>query len=304
MSTANNNHSYFWRHAEQLEALYRHLRAIERRSVSAWCAGCANGEEAYSLALLLDELGMSAKILATDINEEVLRRAREGVYSESKLRYLPPRHLNRLTRTEHGWSVPERLRAMVEYRWDDLRDSRVSGPFDIIFCRNVLIYFPASMQATVLTRLSQMMVPAGLLVLGYAESSLLKVEGLKRVDQHAIFSTEEAKPTVKVIPAVPGVSLLSEALSSYSAGHLDQAGELLDLSLGKDPDSPIGLYFKAMLNLESGNRRESQILLRRILDNSHSEHLETGIFLREHGLDLGRFLLTVQRVLQRLEARA
>ena len=302
MSTVYNNHSYFWRHAEQFDSLAPLLtRFAGTDPLRIWCAGCAYGEEAYSLALLLDGLGMKADILATDISKDALQQVEIAQYKESKIKTLPRRYLNRLERDEQGWSVPKRLKSVVRCRWDDLRSSRVEGPFDLILCRNVLIYFPGPVQEEILHHLGAALTPRGLLVLGYAEPSLLKIKGLTRLSDHAIFMKDE--PLVELIgpPLVPGVSLLSEALSSYARGHLEKADKLLDASLEEDPLSPIGLYFKGMLDLESGRPERARRHLERILETEQDK--ETDDFLREHGLDIERFHLTVRRVLERLGKR-
>ena len=105
MSTVYNNHSYFWRHAEQFESLAPLLtRFAGTDPIRIWCAGCAYGEEAYSLALLLDGLGMKADILATDISKDALEQVEIAQYKESKIRTLPRRYLNRLEKEAHGWS--------------------------------------------------------------------------------------------------------------------------------------------------------------------------------------------------------
>ena len=302
MSTVYNNHSYFWRHAEQFDSLAPFLtRFAGADPLRIWCAGCAYGEEAYSLALLLDGLGMKADILATDISREALQQAEIACYKESKMKTLPKPYLSRLSRDERGFCVPERLKSMVTYRWDDLRASRIEGPFDLIFCRNVLIYFAGQVQDDILHHLGGALTTRGLLVLGYAESSLLKIQGLTRLSDHAIFMKEEPLVTLVGPPLVPGVSLLSEALNSYARGHLEKADRLLDASLEEEPLSPIGLYFKGMLDLESGRAERARRHLQRILETNQDE--ETDSFLQEHGLNTERFHLTVRRVLERLDKR-
>ncbi|MCA9781072.1 MAG: hypothetical protein KC800_30340, partial [Candidatus Eremiobacteraeota bacterium] len=116
-----------------------------------------------------------------------------------------------------------------------------------------------------------------------------------------IFMKEEPLVALVGPPLVPGVSLLSEALNSYARGQLEKADRLLEASLEEEPLSPIGLYFKGMLDLESGRADRARRHLQRILETDQDR--ETDAFLREHGLDTERFHLTVRRVLERLEKR-
>lgn len=271
-----------------------------------WCAGCAHGEEPYSLGFLLSSAGMSAGILATDILSDALEKAALAVYNESKLRELPSEFRRQFRESAGGWRVPERIRNLVTFLHDDLRSSRVEGPFDIIFCRNVLIYFTPQLQSQIISHLSSALKPGGLLVLGYAESSLLKLSGLTRLNDHGLFS-KDRKPEVVVKIAGPplesGVSLLADALASYARGRHEHAGKLFDASFEEGPFSPIGRYFKAMLEIESGQLQNAKEHLRLIVEQPATLDPETEQFLQKHGMDLNRFHLTVSRVLERLEAR-
>ena len=124
----------------------------------AWSAGCASGEEAYTLALIAPEL----EILATDIHEPVLRRARAAVYPDSSFAELPARLRARM----HDGTY----RTRVEIRRHDLRDTPPDGPFDLILCRNsAFTYFADDVQAEVLERLLGVLRPGGALVVGLHE---------------------------------------------------------------------------------------------------------------------------------------
>jgi len=149
------------------------------RRIRIWCAASATGQEAYSLAMLLAEAGQkidgwSIEIVATDFSEEALRKARTGLYSQFEVqRGLPVSLLVKyFQKTGNGWLVRPELRKRVSFREHNLlNDCRDLGMFDIIFCRNVLIYFDESLKSAVLRRLSRQLVSDGYLVLGAAETT-------------------------------------------------------------------------------------------------------------------------------------
>ena len=151
-----------------------------RRTVRLWSAACSSGEEAYSLAMLLAEtLGLEAywEILASDVSQGALQRARRGLYPLAGIRGLPLHLLNRYC-----------LRGMDEYRGQMLMDRALRqrvrflllnlvqtwpdelGRFDVIFLRNVLMYFEATVKERVLSRVCDLLLPGGLLLVGSAES--------------------------------------------------------------------------------------------------------------------------------------
>lgn len=150
-------------------------------TIRVWSAACSTGQEAYSVAMLATELapalaGRRVEILGTDIAEEVLGRAREGVFTQFEVqRGLPVQLLVKHFRQDPPgggrWRIAEPLRAMARFqRWNLLDDLRSLGQFDIIFCRNVLIYFDQATKANIFDRLSRMLEPDGVLALGAAES--------------------------------------------------------------------------------------------------------------------------------------
>ncbi|MBX9908927.1 MAG: protein-glutamate O-methyltransferase CheR [Beijerinckiaceae bacterium] len=148
------------------------------RSLRIWCAAVSTGQEAYSLAMILDEMaqrlaGWRVEILGTDISTEVLERARQGVYSQFEVqRGLPIQMLLRYFRQDGDkWQVNERIRAMVDLKPHNLLEANAHfGQFDVIFCRNVLIYFDVATKAKVMAALAQRLARDGAFVLGAAET--------------------------------------------------------------------------------------------------------------------------------------
>jgi chemotaxis protein methyltransferase CheR len=148
------------------------------RSLRIWCAAVSTGQEAYSLAMIIDEMaqrlaGWRVEILGTDISTEVLERARQGVYSQFEVqRGLPIQMLLRYFRQDGDkWQVNERIRAMVDLKPHNLLEPNAHfGQFDVIFCRNVLIYFDVATKAKVMAALAQRLARDGAFVLGAAET--------------------------------------------------------------------------------------------------------------------------------------
>lgn len=148
------------------------------RSLRIWCAAVSTGQEAYSLAMILDDMaqrlaGWRVEILGTDISTEVLERARQGVYSQFEVqRGLPIQMLLRFFRQDGDkWQVNERIRAMVDLKPHNLLEPNAHfGQFDVIFCRNVLIYFDVATKAKVMAALAQRLARDGAFVLGAAET--------------------------------------------------------------------------------------------------------------------------------------
>ena len=149
-----------------------------RRSVRIWCAAGSTGQEPYSLAMCLKEMsaaltGWRVEIIATDLSQEVLEKARAGIYSQFEVqRGLPIQMLvKHFKQTGETWQVNPELRAMIQHRQLNLlHDFSQLGTFDVIFCRNVLIYFDQDTKISIFNRLARQSEPDGFLVLGAAET--------------------------------------------------------------------------------------------------------------------------------------
>ncbi|BCJ89974.1 chemotaxis protein methyltransferase [Terrihabitans soli] len=152
-------------------------RSSQRR-LRIWCAACSTGQEPYSLAMLLEEqgaklAGWNIEILATDLSGEVLTKAKAGRFSQFEVqRGLPIQLLvKNFEQVGDLWELSQKIRSKVTFRPINLlRDFGPLGTFDIIFCRNVLIYFDEQTKVDILNRLSASLAPDGFLVLGAAET--------------------------------------------------------------------------------------------------------------------------------------
>jgi chemotaxis protein methyltransferase CheR len=153
-------------------------RRASRRRIRIWCAAASTGQEPYSLAMSLSELGerlsdWRIEIIATDISNDVLEKARTGIYSQFEVqRGLPIALLVKyFTKVGDNWQIAPAIRAMVQFRALNLIGEFAHlGPFDVVFCRNVLLYFDQETKSRVLDRIARVMDRDGYLVLGAAET--------------------------------------------------------------------------------------------------------------------------------------
>lgn len=181
LATLSVNVSRFFRDPQVFHALERRFlpelcaqaRAAGRGGLRLWSAGCAGGEEPYSLALLTEALappGLQVSILATDVSAPILARAREGRYPPSHLEELPELLRASYFQEEHReYRLTPRIRALVDFRRHDLITTGSYPPADLILCRNVLMYFGREEQDLILARFAAALPVGGLLVLGLTE---------------------------------------------------------------------------------------------------------------------------------------
>jgi chemotaxis protein methyltransferase CheR len=149
-----------------------------RKSIRIWCAAGSTGQEPYSLAMCLKEMGAALsgwrlEILATDLSQEVIEKSKAGIYSQFEVqRGLPIQMLVKyFKQTGELWQINADIRAMVQHRQLNLlHDFSQLGVFDVIFCRNVLIYFDQETKVNIFNRLAKAIEPDGFLVLGAAET--------------------------------------------------------------------------------------------------------------------------------------
>ncbi|MBB35965.1 MAG: chemotaxis protein CheR [Hirschia sp.] len=149
-----------------------------RQNLRIWCAACSTGQEPYSLAMMLDDNprltgGRPVEIVATDISTRVLEKAKAGLYSQFEVqRGLPIQMLMKYFHQKDDlWQLSDRIRSKVTFKeFNLMEEPRAFGQFDVIFCRNVLIYFDAATKSKVLDNLSRIMRPNSYLLLGAAET--------------------------------------------------------------------------------------------------------------------------------------
>ncbi len=189
LNALTTNHTAFYReehhftHLEQT-ALPAHSAASRLR---IWCAAASTGEEPYTIACTLQAYFAGrqhpdALILATDIDSDVLETARRGRYGAGSFDKLTPKQRERLqfTLTQDHIEAPETLKEMLRFRQlNILHGWPFGGPFQIIFCRNMLIYFDQPTKANIITRLIHKLSPGGFLYLGHSEALPQPIDGLR-----------------------------------------------------------------------------------------------------------------------------
>lgn len=186
------NHTAFFReprHFEYLASTVLPPLVAGGRPIRGWSAGCATGEEAYTIAIvLLERLGPDARrrasLLASDLSTKALAAATSGVYAEARLQDVPALLAQRYFTPAPGgsrgwWSVVPEVRALIDFRQLNLLDVAVPGPpLDFIFCRNVMIYFDRDVQQRVVRGLEQRLAPGGYLFVSHSESLSSTTHGL------------------------------------------------------------------------------------------------------------------------------
>jgi chemotaxis protein methyltransferase CheR len=181
-----------------------------RRSFRIWSAACSSGQEAYSLAMILKEegarlAGWKIEIVGTDISNEMLEKAKAGLYSQFEVqRGLPIQFLVKyFKKNNEMWQIDPAIRAMVQYReYNLLHDLKPLGQFDVVFCRNVLIYFDQPTKTRVLDNIVKVMPDDGFLYLGGAETVLGISDKFKPIpEQRGIYAVTRAGSPSAFSPA-------------------------------------------------------------------------------------------------------
>ena len=193
LEAMTTNETLFFRDPAMFDALRLYVlpaliaNSSASRKLKIWSAASSTGQEAYSVAMLLLEMGMSGKnvdILGTDLSTQVLERARAGRYAQFDVnRGLPTSYLRKyFVRSGPDWQLEEQVRSMVRFQSTNLRRNfRSLGTFDLILCRNVLIYFDPPTKTKIVESMRQLLAPGAMLILGCAETVLNIHGGFKRV---------------------------------------------------------------------------------------------------------------------------
>jgi len=216
----------FFRHGPQLAALGERVFPSLRGSVTAWSAGCASGEEAWTLAMLLAERGGAWQVWATDLSPAALARAREGRYPAGRVASEVPaalraRYFRRIGDDE---VVNDRLRPHVRFDAHNVLAATSGREFDLVMCRNVLIYFDDARRAEAVARLVRALKPGGWLLVGYSET--LRDQPELAAEAHAVYRKVDAasvpKPAARVgsaphpLPTAMAPSTASPSMASPS----------------------------------------------------------------------------------------
>jgi len=303
--------TYFFRYPEQFIALEQSIlptlvasrRTAGLRRIAVWSAGCSSGEEAYSLAMLLvraipDYREWEITIIATDVNEKALETAEKGAYGDWSFRGLdeafkslyfdPVSGKETRIKLPPVYRVKPEIRSMVRFSQLNLAqaswtESAVSDMhFDIVFCRNVLMYFQQAVAKDILRHIHEYLAVGGCLAVAPIEAFTAQGAGFstQRFSDCLLFWKMEKKSVRKIQPAAepkmaapplsavaPSTtpSLTVQAYTAANAGDLKLAGDLTEQALSRDITDASAHYLHAVLAMESGNIDEAHRALMRTL---------------------------------------
>ncbi len=215
--TLSNKETYFFRELRHFQVLGDHVlpRLLEKQTseeapLAFWSAGCATGEEPFSLAISIMEYQethgpCAVRILATDLDTMALDRAQQGVFDRRSLRVVPTLYLEKYFRKQgEGWLLSDRVREMVDFRRHNLVSDSYDQPFladmDVIFCRNVSIYFGTETLEKVNAALASCLRPGGYLFVGTTETVRHNLGYLSLIEMDGVFLFNRAEKAVEVPP--------------------------------------------------------------------------------------------------------
>ena len=182
------NVTSFFRETSQWEYLKSYLFTCKEKKLRIWSSACSSGQEPYTIAIFLKENltdfnSWDIKILATDLSEEILKKAIKGEYTKKELQGLTKSHLIKyFTKTNDSFRIKQEIKEMIIFKSFNLVTGNYSifrNKFNLIFCRNVMIYFDKKTQLEVVNNLIKLLYNSSLLLLGCSESITNKVESLK-----------------------------------------------------------------------------------------------------------------------------
>lgn len=184
INIVTNPTTFFFRENHHFEYFKNHLLPeliAKKKRIRIWSAGCSSGEEAYSIAIVVREVAPNLqnydiKILATDINSDALQTAEKGIYHDSRLKKMDPTRqklwFNQVTDQDSNLvMVSPNIKELITFRQLNLMSNwPVHGPFDVIFCRNVIIYFKQDINRRILQKFDNLLEINGALILGHSEN--------------------------------------------------------------------------------------------------------------------------------------
>lgn len=292
VSSVTVHETYFFRHPQDFEVAAAYAAQAQAKGEpwkTAWSVGCSTGEEAYSIAVALLPFAPELTVLGTDISVESLEVARLGRYGSWSFRDRAPNTIPGLIPSTGGqWEVNPRLRSGVVFNEANLAQDPVTPPaplpkkVNVIFCRNVLLYFTPELAQRIFTLLSEAVTEGGLLILGPLEGPAQPPTGFVRVEGSQVLRRVTELPAPKAERRIvdvgpPGgverrvapanrpsrrISLaLVEARRLADRGDLDAALERASKAQG-DPDA---MYLAASIHFERGELMRARELLQRIL---------------------------------------
>lgn len=315
----------FFRDPSQFRLLRRHIlptllaerRSRQTRTVRIWSAGCSSGEEAYSIAVMLSDMGLLSasaawtfEIVGTDVNTEVLETARRGVYSARALRNVEGDLLRRYFRPDgRRFCLNDEIKRAVRFEYANLTHVPMPQPLahgqDIVLCKNVTIYFRPEMTRRLVGQLHDALADGGFLLLGHSESIWQMDQGFELVEHEGAFCYRRSAPRVeaarrRVLPSsgadpapiaspVPLETPTGEydrCLAVFRAEDWTQAEALLDALIQSSPDFVPARLLLGGVFVHRGRYDEAFMQAERVLHLTDLEpraHLLIGMIEAQRG---------------------
>lgn len=262
-----------FRHPEHFARLRTFL--MEREGlVRVHSAGCSTGEEPYSIAWTALELGRRVQIVASDVNAASIARAKEGEYPRGP-RGAPP----------GSWRVPAEVRALVEFRVGALADVATSGSFDLVFCRNVLIYFPPDRVQHHVTQLTRLLTRDGRLVVAPVEALVAAQDDLVHEEPLGWFRKRTTAIAAQALPKSASAmplrihtepnDALDAAAHALSLGELDIAEEKLRAAIDRAPKRADAWFLLGEVLERRGEKSQARAAF--LSAATHADHADDAL---------------------------
>lgn len=280
------SHTRFFRDSEQLHAIRSALAALDSRPLRLWSAGCSTGEEAYTVALLCREFRHEVEIVASDINGESLAQARAGCYAREMLSSVPQKYHDDFVSHGELVELSPRVRRRLSFVEHSLTEAPLlpqdAAGWDLILCRNVLIYFRPEISAKALEQLASAVLPGGYVVLGASEFHVRSKElvstriGERILLQRPTAGQREPAPAAQVYSAPPAAppsgssaplsadTPMSLAMRLFS-GKIDAVLAETLPTLMRNPEAQPALLLSGIAYHLKRRHREAAALLERAL---------------------------------------
>lgn len=265
-------HSAFFRDPGQFIAVSMLVKISRASSLTIWSAGCGNGQEAYSLAMLLDEIGLSHwHVVATDISSPAIARTRAAVYTEAEIKGLSAERRRRyLAAVPGGYEIVPGIRKRVRVAHHNLAHADPPPPVpvcSVVFCRNVLMYFGREEAQACISRLAQRLPVGGHLFLGHSDTTgriaghftLTDVAGAlcyRRLPSAEDRSPAEPQPAVRLRPDPS--ALMAQGESAVAGGDLRMAIRAFRQAIYIDPNLPAAYFQLGAAFERAGDMREAR----------------------------------------------
>ncbi len=340
--------TYFFRHPEHFDALRAHVlpdliaRNQHKRSLRVWDAGCADGQEPYSLSILFKRdlayhlQGWEVTILGTDINRHSLARAREGTYEDWSLRTMPAETRDiYFARQGRRWAIAPEYKEGVSFQYHNLVDDPFPSlinnlsSFDLIVCRNVMIYFGLGLMSRILHQFHQCLTSGGWLLVGPSEPNMTSFGSFRAVNAPGVtlYQKQEEAPrspeaewyplklsepvsttTAVKLPETPApreMVTLVDARAHADRGDWEEAARCCEELLKADGLNARNHFYYGLVMEQMRNRAQAEASLKRAIyldRQSVLAHYYFGLFSQSRG-DLRRAGRSFQNALDLLRTK-